>query len=223
MQSTAVVIGAQDEVGHRICHDLDVRGYRVLKGRIGDFNSSVGDGWFEIDPMSTQSVNSSAAKLNQPLDALVVNLDYRSEGSSEGIRDGQDYQALLAAYDYNAVGPIRMIKAFLPLLERSEDKRICVVTTAESSNNNCYDTANYMNHTSKAALNMGLHILFNDLRPKGYHFRLYCKAPGEAAESVTDFAVEYFLRNRSMDEHSAKHSDENRLVLRNWEGREIPW
>ena len=40
---------------------------------------------------------------------------------------------------------------------------------------------------------------------------------------VSRYAAEYFLRNRSYEIESYKHSDENRLVLRDAYARELPW
>lgn len=65
--------------------------------------------------------------------------------------------------------------------------------------------------------------LFNGLRPKGYTFRMYCKDPATTPERAGEYAVEYFTRNRSNEPEPYKHSDENRLVLRDWMNIEIPW
>lgn len=111
----------------------------------------------------------------------------------------------------------------LPPLEAGQGRRICCVTTVQSSNNAARDCADYPAHVSKAPLNMAMNQLFNGLRPKGYTFRMYCKDPAAAPERAGEYAVEYFTRNRSNEPESYKHSDENRLVLRDWMNIEIPW
>lgn len=116
-----------------------------------------------------------------------------------------------------------MKKAWTPLLEAGQGRRICCVTTVQSSNNAARDCADYPAHVSKAPLNMAMNQLFNGLRPKGYTFRMYCKDPAAAPERAGEYAVEYFTRNRSNEPESYKHSDENRLVLRGWMNIEIPW
>ena len=78
-------------------------------------------------------------------------------------------------------------------------------------------------HVSKAPLNMAMNQLFNGLRPEGYTFRMYCKDPDAAPDKAGEYAAEYFTRNRSNEPESYKHSDENRLVLRDWMNIEIPW
>ena len=76
-----------------------------------------------------------------------------------------------------------MKKARTPLLEAGQGRRICCVTTVQSSNNAARDCADYPAHVSKAPLNMAMNQLFNGLRPKGYTFRMYCKDPATAATS----------------------------------------
>jgi hypothetical protein len=80
---------------------------------------------------------------------------------------------------------------------------------------------------SKTALNMAVSMLFNRLRPEGYTFRLYhpgwmrsymggsknTEADLEPEEAAVP-AVTYFLRDRA---------DEDRLILRDWQGHEWPW
>jgi hypothetical protein len=81
---------------------------------------------------------------------------------------------------------------------------------------------------SKTALNMGVKILFSDLRPQGYTFRLY--HPGwmrsymhgeknlQASlepEAAASAALAYFL--------STSPIDEDTLVLRDLTGQNWPW
>ena len=111
----------------------------------------------------------------------------------------------------------------MPLLQKGEGKRICVVTTLDSSNNYTRGSDNFARHISKAPLNMALNQLFNKYRPDGFTFRVYCKDMDAGPEKAGEFAAEYFTRNRSNEPESYQHSDENRLVMRDWMGIEIPW
>jgi NAD(P)-dependent dehydrogenase (short-subunit alcohol dehydrogenase family) len=129
-------------------------------------------------------------------------------------------------YDVNALGPLRVVEAFLPLLERGQGKRLCFVSSEAGSIARARRTSWFGYCMSKAALNMAVKILFNDLRPRGYTFRLY--HPGwirsymsgeknmEATlepEEAAILALEYFLSQQ----------DEQRLVLHDHEGGEWPW
>jgi NAD(P)-dependent dehydrogenase (short-subunit alcohol dehydrogenase family) len=106
-------------------------------------------------------------------------------------------------------------------------KRLCFVSSEAGSISRAERTSWYSYCMSKAALNMGIKILFNHLRPEGYTFRVY--HPGwmrsymsgkknlEAAlepEEAAAFAIPIFLGPRE---------DEDRLVLVDYQGQEWPW
>jgi hypothetical protein len=89
---------------------------------------------------------------------------------------------------------------------------------------------------SKTALNMEVSILFNLLRPEGYTFRVY--HPGwmrtymwgtksttgdmEPEEAAVP-ALAYFLRDLAEDQNASTRHGADRLVMRDWRGREWPW
>jgi NAD(P)-dependent dehydrogenase (short-subunit alcohol dehydrogenase family) len=122
-----------------------------------------------------------------------------------------------------------MVEAFLPLTDRGNLKRLCFVSSEAGSINRSTRTAWFGYCMSKAALNMGVRILHNHLRPDGYTFRVY--HPGwvrsyirgskstqgdmEPEEAAVP-ALAYFLS-------SLAPGDEDRLVLCDWQGREWPW
>lgn len=226
MENTVVIIGAGDLTGKRIARDFLKRGWRVLAGCLPGQEESKLEGnisFFSADPMSHASMLEAARKLDQPVDMLVINVDYDFGKDCATILDPQNFAALMAGYEYNTVGPLRATNAFMPLLELGKGKRICVVTTKDSSNNLCRDIGGYGRHITKAPLNQAMNQLFNGLRPEGYTFRMYCKDPTAGEDMAGSFAAEYFIRNRSFEPEDYKHSDENRLVLRDWMSIELPW
>jgi NAD(P)-dependent dehydrogenase (short-subunit alcohol dehydrogenase family) len=120
-----------------------------------------------------------------------------------------------------------VIQAFLPFLDAGVLKRLCFVSSEAGSITRTERTAWYGYTMSKAALNMAVHILFNDLRPQGYSFRLYHPGwvrsymhglkndqgdlePDQAAVP----ALDYFL-NATVNE--------DLLMMRDWQGEEWPW
>ncbi|MDF2538319.1 MAG: family NAD(P)-dependent oxidoreductase [Herbinix sp.] len=115
-----------------------------------------------------------------------------------------------------------VIHHMLPLLDAGSMKRICYVNTADASINRCYDTKRHLSHIIGAARNMQATILMNRLQPEGYTFRIYaCRE--EKRELAGCYAAEYFIEDRSLEPDNLKHSDECRLIMRDEEGREIPW
>ena len=161
------------------------------------------------------------------IDLLINNAGVLSATASRSIRESLDYIEMHRVYDVNAVGPLRVVDAFLRLTDRSTLKRLCFVSSEAGSISRTQRTGWYGYCMSKAALNMATHILFNHLRPQGYTFRLY--HPGwirsymsgvkstegdlEPEEAAVP-ALAYFLDARV---------DEDVLVMRDWQGREWPW
>lgn len=228
MEKTVAIAGAGDPVGARLVKDFLKRGYRVFAGYLTGQKVLEIEGVTNlvIDPLSQDSANEAAEIVQEQaggVDMLVVNYDCCTEKDARTILDRPDFEWMKSAYEYNTLGPLRAIEAFLPVLEAGEGKRVCVVTVTDSSNNASKGIDDYPGHVSKAPLNMAMHQHFNNLRPRGYTFRMYCKDPCAGAERAGEFAVEYFTRNRSNEPESYQHSDENRLVLRDWMGIEVPW
>lgn len=220
MMKNVVIVGAGDVAGARIAADLEKRNCTVVRVMLQGEHGVV------LDPLSQESAKAAAEaveNLMPAVDMLVINLDGTDVSDNATILDELDYQDMIRAYEYNAVGPMRVLYAFRPLLDRGEGKRVCFVTTAEGSNHACYEFGGFGRHMSKAALNMAVNQEFNGMRPEGYTMRMYCKDLAAPAEKQGAYAAEYFLRNRSNEIESYKHSDENRLVLRDAYARELPW
>jgi len=187
------------------------------------------------DETSTRAAAQRVQRCTDRVDLVINNAGVLS--SQEGpICEPQDYDEMFRLYNVNALGPLRVIEAFLPLTDQSESKRLCFVSSEASSINRCMRTSWYGYCMSKTALNMAVKILFNRLRPQGYTFRVY--HPGwmrsymrgskstegdmEPEEAAVP-ALAYFLRDRAGDPHLQARYDESRFVMRDWQGREWPW
>ena len=137
-----------------------------------------------------------------------------------------DYPRMQQAFNVNAVGAIRVVEAFLPLMS-SGMRRICFVSSEAGCISLAYREGASGYCMSKAALNMAVRIIHNDLYPEGYTFRLYHTGwmrsymsghkstrgdmePEEAAAK----AIPFFLEDRE---------DEGRLVLIDYQGLEWPF
>jgi NAD(P)-dependent dehydrogenase (short-subunit alcohol dehydrogenase family) len=181
------------------------------------------------DMGSVRSAVRAVEKEAEGLDAFVSNSGVIGRYKDARIGDGQNYGDMLNVYNVNALGPLRATEAFLPLLARGGGRRLCFVSSeagsiGASARNNWYGYC-----MSKSALNMAVSILFNDLRPEGYTFRLY--HPGwvrsymlgmknDAATYEPDEAAAMAF-GYLMSENGAV--DEDKLVLRDFSGKEWPW
>jgi len=165
------------------------------------------------------------ARLTDHLDLLISNAGIAS-GRGD-IETGLDYPGIEQAYDVNALGLLRVVQAFLPLLDAGQGKRIGVVSSEAGCITLAHRDSGFGYGMSKAALNMITRLLYNDLHPQGYTFRLYYPGwiksymsgskstqgdmePEEAAVP----ALRYMLGERE---------DEDRLVMIDYMGNEWPF
>ena len=82
------------------------------------------------------------------------------------------FSKFLLPYNVNALGAMRMVHAFLPLMQTGM-KRLCFVSSEAGAVSVAHreDLSSYC--MSKTALNMALRLMFNQLQPMGYSFRLF--------------------------------------------------
>jgi NAD(P)-dependent dehydrogenase (short-subunit alcohol dehydrogenase family) len=78
------------------------------------------------DQASVQAVAGTVAASVAHVDLLINNAGISARGPAFG--EGIDYQSMLQAFSVNSVGPLRMVEAFLPLLDAGDTKRICFVS-----------------------------------------------------------------------------------------------
>ena len=185
MERIALVTGADRGLGLALAAGLLERGWRVFAGQylpewpaLGELAGSYPRALriVPLDVSETASVQAAArlvAGQADRVDLLINNAGVNSRTSSRGIREGLDYAEMQRLYNVNAMGPLRVVEAFLPLTDRSALKRLCFVSSEAGSINRAQRTAWFGYCSSKAALNMAVRLLFNRLRPQGYTFRLY--------------------------------------------------
>jgi NAD(P)-dependent dehydrogenase (short-subunit alcohol dehydrogenase family) len=239
MNLFALVTGADRGLGLALSAGLLEQGWQVLAGQYmpdwpelgtlaGKFPQALH--LFPLDVSSVESVKAAAQaadRLTGQVDLLISNAGVTTPTITRPINEAQDYAEMHRVYDVNALGPLRVAEAFLPLMAQSSLKRLCFVSSEAGSISRSTRTAWYSYCMSKAALNMAIKILFNYLRPAGYTFRAY--HPGwvrsymsgkknlEATlepEEAAAYAIPFFLGPRQ---------DEDRLVLVDYQGQEWPW
>lgn len=128
-----------------------------------------------IDVTSTAMIEGVAQKYrDQPIDVLVNNAANVEDTFAADLAevnlpyDKIDYDAARVDFDVNALGPMRMVKAFMPSVERSKQKKIISVTSFIGSFGRSIPSAMGMNYgASKAALNMYMTKLAHALKPQG--------------------------------------------------------
>lgn len=236
MQGTALVTGADRGLGSALCAGLLARGWHVLAGQympdwpeLGALAEQCPE-LLHIVPLdvgSTASVRAaarSAAAIVERVDLLISNAGIGGGRSQLG--QGLDFPAMQRAFNVNAVGAIRVVEAFLPLMQDGL-RRLCFVSSEAGSISVAHRQGASGYCMSKAALNMAVRIMHNDLYPEGYTFRLYhpgwmrtymsgtksTRADMEP-EGAAAKAIPFFLDDRE---------DEGRLALIDYQGLEWPF
>lgn len=177
MSERIVITGANRGIGLALCQELLKHGHRVHAGtrnpaasdRLGRLESQ----WpvtltvLPLDINDTESVVAAAARVDTEqdgLDILVNNAAVFPEEGDESIEDIR-LEWFDEAFHTNVTGTVRVIKAFLPALRKSERPRIANISSGAGS------IASHDNHrmmcygASKAALNHVTRSLAADLDP----------------------------------------------------------
>ncbi len=236
---TAFVTGADRGLGFGLASSLLAQGWRVFAGQYMPEWPELNDlaeqypGALHIIPLDVASAESAQAAARAVaaqtphLDMLINNAGVGSPTNRRTIREAQDYAEMHRLFDINALGPLRVVETFLPLLDRGTFKRLCFVSSEAGSIERSRRDAWFGYCMSKAALNMAIKNLFNHLRPEGYTFRVY--HPGWVRsymggqknsnadlepEEAAAYAIPFFVDARD---------NEDRLVLVDYQGNEWSW
>jgi NAD(P)-dependent dehydrogenase (short-subunit alcohol dehydrogenase family) len=239
MQPITFITGADRGLGFAICEGLLERNCWVFAGQyLPDWPElgNLADRYpetLQIIPLDVASLESTRAAAQavteqaEHIDLLINNAGINTPTKDRLITESQDYEEIHHMYDINAVGPLRVVESFLPLLAQGQLKRLCFVSSEAGSIERCQRVSWYGYTMSKAALNRAVKIMFNHLRPKGYTFRLFHPGwvqtyiggtknldaditPEESAQA----AISYFLD---------PSEDEDCLVMYDWQGERWPW
>lgn len=119
-----------------------------------------------IDVTDLASVKAAATALwGEAIDLLLNNAGV---GNPAGKTLGSlDYAGWLKVLDTNALGPARMVEAFLPNVEAGERKLIVTITSRMGSIADNASGGSYPYRSSKTAVNMVMKSLSVDLAPRG--------------------------------------------------------
>ncbi|WP_163996266.1 SDR family oxidoreductase [Pyxidicoccus caerfyrddinensis] len=119
-----------------------------------------------LDVEDAASIRSFAADVcAAPVDVLINNAGV--PGLWCALTD-VDYTDMARAFAINALGPLRVTSALLPALRRGAVRKVAHVSSRMGSVADNTEGGAYAYRMSKAALNMGVRTLANDLRVEGF-------------------------------------------------------
>ena len=133
-----------------------------------------------MDISSTESVNAAAAEAGKVTDHLDLIINNATTASADTMKELPDFNLDLIAPAVNvgAVGPIRVVKAFLPLLKKSSIGALIVNISSEAGSiGKCYRSFYLDYGTEKAALNMLTMTLHNWFK-NDPNLNIICLHPG---------------------------------------------
>ncbi len=133
-----------------------------------------------MDIASTESVNAAeaeAAAIAPSIDLIINNATTASADTMKELPDF-DLDLIAPAVNVGAVGPIRVLKAFLPMLKKSESGALVVNISSEAGSiGKCYRTYYLDYGTEKAALNM-LTMTMHNYFKNDPNLNIICLHPG---------------------------------------------
>ena len=181
-----------------------------------------------MDIASTASVNQAAQEAARWTDAVDLIINNATTASADTMKELPDFDLDLIAPAVNvgAVGPIRVLKAFLPMLKKSQMGALVVNISSEAGSiGKCYRTFYLDYGTEKAALNMLTMTMRNYFR-NAPNLNIFCVHPGwirtnpDNHEAPLD-PYEHAETLRLLFED--RRHDKNGPVFITYEGEPYPW
>lgn len=180
-----------------------------------------------MDIGSTESVNAAAACVAEyaPCLDLVINNAVTTSPDTNKELEEFDLDTVLPALNVTTVGPLRVIKAFLPLLQKSENALIVNISSEAGSIGACYRSYYIDYGMAKAALNMATKTLYNKFKDNPnmniitVHPGWMRTNPGNAKAPFEPY--DHAERMRLMFE--TKRHDKTGPVFVTYDGEEYPW
>ena len=234
---SVIITGADRGLGLSLCKEYLRRGFTVFAGKyMEDFNlledlhaASPNLHILRLDMSSRESILAAARAVGEiagTLDMLISNAALMGEVKCSLYDPPMDLEAPWRSFNVNALGPLLLTEAMLPLMEKGM-RRLCYVSSEVSS----IGLMKYRSDSpfpypmSKASMNMAVRMLHNQLYPQGYTFRLFHpgwmkfrNADGTLAENgrydpdfIGEIAAKYFDKPLG---------DEHRLVMVDFHGYE---
>ena len=133
-----------------------------------------------MDIASSESVNAAAADAASWTPAVDLIINNATTASADTMKELPDFDLdqIAPAVNVGAVGPLRVLKAFLPLLRKSETGALVVNISSEAGSiGKCYRTYYLDYGMEKAALNMATMTMHNYFRNEP-DLNIICIHPG---------------------------------------------
>jgi NAD(P)-dependent dehydrogenase (short-subunit alcohol dehydrogenase family) len=162
---TALVTGANRGIGLELCRQLKARGDQVIAvcRRSSKALDALG---IRVEAGIDVGDEAAVAALGKRIEGSKLDLLVNNAGILEGTTlDQLDFQSIRRQMEVNALGPLRVTAALLPLL--GEGSKIAIITSRMGSIGDNSSGSQYGYRMSKAAVNAAGVSLALDLRARG--------------------------------------------------------
>jgi NAD(P)-dependent dehydrogenase (short-subunit alcohol dehydrogenase family) len=182
-----LITGASRGLGYSLAEGYAAQGFYVIacardinSDHLQKFKAKYKDNvrLLNMDVSETDSVDQAAFQTEQTvagLDILINNAAVHSDDSFAEI-EKINVDHCLETFNINAVGALRVTKAFIRLLENGTSKELVNISSEAGSISNCQREKEFDYCMSKAALNMESKLLQNYL--KGRNIKVLAIHPG---------------------------------------------
>jgi NAD(P)-dependent dehydrogenase (short-subunit alcohol dehydrogenase family) len=173
----ALITGSDRGIGFALTQELTSRGWMVIATcrdpshaqALRDFaQAHPGVSIEALDVSDNAAIDALAARYRaRPIDALINNAGITGDFAAQRL-NVLDAAAIQQVMRVNAYAPLRLAQAFLEQVSASHQKKIIAISSGSGSLFTAPQAPDsYFYNTSKAALNMGLRLLYNDVRGRG--------------------------------------------------------
>ena len=181
-----------------------------------------------MDIASTASVNAAAADAAQWTDSLDLIINNATTGSPDTNKELPEFDLdqVAPAVNVGAVGPLRVLKAFLPLLKKSGIGALVVNISSEAGSiGKCYRTYYIDYGMEKAALNMATMTMHNYFRDDP-NLNIICIHPGWIRTNPGNNEaplIPYEHAQTLLELFETRRHDKEGPVFITYEGEPYPW
>ncbi len=231
---SALVTGASQGLGLSLCKLLLNRGCSVvaLDYKISDELRALAGESLQIircDISNDEDVETARAECGlDSLDTVFNNAGvWLEKGRKKLMDDGFEFYSMLSQFNVNAVGMLRIVRAFMPLLLAGDNKVIVNVSSEAGSIGSADRACEYGYCMSKAAQNMSSKLLSNAFSKDG--IKVYAVHPGWMTTPMGhDGATENATPNQSPDESARAivelaEGERRNGIYYDIDGKEMPW
>ncbi|KKI90453.1 hypothetical protein WQ54_21100 [Bacillus sp. SA1-12] len=237
MKSTIYITGADRGLGLALAKVFLEANFKVFAGRylenwleLGELQKLYGEDLeiLTLDVTDQQSVDAAANVIEEragKLDILINNAAIYKD-RSEDLFGEFNYEDMLKLYDTNALGPLRVSKSVVPLLRKGTHKILANISSEAGSIADSWRKKEYGYCMSKAALNMQLTIMQNQVDEDGIKVLAfhpgYVKTYifGEFNQDATLDAIESATGIKEQILKSPMHSDH---MFIDFKGNKMNW